>query len=233
MSRLHRTAMGELIAEITAGELAPGDMLPKEVALSERFEVSRGVARECIRGLEERGLVRVKHGRGATVAESTEWDIFDPEVLPAVLASPAGDQLVNEAIECQRLLEVEAAGLAADRAQHPDLDALTDAVERMAEAARRPTGAGQAHVADLNFHHALVRASGNRAIARMSEPLHRALATARRHGNSKTDIQDRLADHRRILAAVAAGEAAQARAAMAEHLARATRRQSRSRSRRD
>lgn len=218
MSRLHRTAMRELIAEIVAGDLVPGDMLPREVALAERFDVSRGVARECIRGLEERRLVRVKHGRGATVTEPAEWDVFDPEVLEAVLASPGGDDLVAEAIECQPLLEVEAAGLAAQRAKPTDIDALTDSIERMAKAARRPTRAQHAHAADLEFHREVVRASGNRAIARMSEPLHRALVGAAGPRDGRIEIENRLADHRRILAAIAARDAAEARAAMAEHL---------------
>jgi GntR family transcriptional repressor for pyruvate dehydrogenase complex len=233
MSRLHRTAMRDLIGEIVAGDLAPGDMLPKEVALAERFEVSRGVARECIRGLEERGLVRVKHGRGATVTEPAEWDVFDSEVLAAVLASPRGDELLVEAIECQRLLEVEAAGLAAQRAEHADLDALTHAVERMAEAMRRPRSAEQAQAADLDFHRAVVRASGNRAIARMSELLHRALGNAGGPRGSTSEIQAGLADHRRILAAIAARDAAEARAAVAEHLAAGARRLRRRASSRD
>jgi len=41
--------------------------------------VSRGVARECIRAMEERGLISVKHGKGATVNGSELWNMFDPE----------------------------------------------------------------------------------------------------------------------------------------------------------
>src|SRR5918999_39849 len=135
MSRLHRTAMRELLDDIVGGAVPPGEMLPREVDLVERFGVSRGVVRECIRGLEERGVVRVKHGRGATVTEPPDWDVFDPDVLEALLRSPDGDALEAEAIECQRLLEVEAAGLAAQRARDEDLAALTDAVARMKGAA--------------------------------------------------------------------------------------------------
>src|SRR5688500_4509891 len=102
MTRRHEGPLRDLLAEIAAGEFAPGDMLPGEVALTERFDVSRGVVRECIRGLEDRGIVAVKHGRGATVRETDEWDVLDPEVLEAMLAAPAGTALVDEALECQR-----------------------------------------------------------------------------------------------------------------------------------
>src|SRR5215218_3429617 len=80
MSRLHRQLMRVLIADIASGALTPGDKLPREADLAAQFSVSRGVARECIRGLEERGLVDVKHGRGATVNPEQRWDVFDPDV---------------------------------------------------------------------------------------------------------------------------------------------------------
>jgi DNA-binding FadR family transcriptional regulator len=59
--------MAELIARVAAGAYPAGAMLPKEELLAAELDVSRGVVRECIRALEERGVVRVRHGRGATV----------------------------------------------------------------------------------------------------------------------------------------------------------------------
>lgn len=222
MSRLHRTALRELLEDIVSGDLAPGAMLPRETDLAERFHVSRGVARECLRGLEERGVVRVKHGRGATVTEPADWDVFDPDVLEALLGSQQGDELEAEAIECQRLLEVEAAGLAAQRAQDRDLAELTSAVERMVDAAghteRSPAAVDRFYDADLDFHRAVVRASGNRAIGRMSRPLHRALSVAARRRGNVAELPLTVGEHHRILAAVADGNAQAARDAMAAHL---------------
>jgi GntR family transcriptional regulator, galactonate operon transcriptional repressor len=215
--------MRELLDDIVAGAVAPGEMLPREVDLVERFQVSRGVVRECLRGLEERGVVRVKHGRGATVTEPQEWEVFDPDVLEAMLRSPHGDALEEEAIECQRLLEIEAAGLAAERARDEDLAALTAAIDRLAEAddhaARVPAAVDRFHDADLDFHRAIVRASGNRAIGRLSAPLHRALAVAARRRADVPGPDDAVGAHRRILSAVAAGNADAAREAMGAHLA--------------
>lgn len=222
MSRLHRVPLRELLEDIVSGDLAPGAMLPRETDLAERFHVSRGVARECIRGLEERGVVRVKHGRGATVTEPPEWDVFDPDVLEALLGSPQGDELEAEAMECQRLLEVEAAGLAAQRAHDRDLAELTGAVERMVDAAghaeRGPAAIDRFYDADLDFHRAVVRASGNRAIGRMSQPLHRALSVAARRRGHVAELPVTVGEHHRILAAVADGNAQAARDAMAAHL---------------
>src|SRR5690242_8847214 len=108
MSRLHEHLMRVLIADIVSGRLGEGSPLPREAALAAQFGVSRGVARECIRGLEERGLVRVKHGRGATVNESGRWRVFDPEVLSGLLESVHGTAVLGEYLECRRILEIEA-----------------------------------------------------------------------------------------------------------------------------
>ena len=50
-----------IIGDIASGGYSEGELLPRESDIAERFGVSRGVARECTRGLEERGLVRVRH----------------------------------------------------------------------------------------------------------------------------------------------------------------------------
>src|SRR5215218_10543813 len=127
MSRLHEHLMRVLIADIASGRVAPGEALPREADLAAQFGVSRGVARECLRGLEERGLVRVKHGRGATVNPDDRWNVFDPDVLGALLDGDQGAAILTEYLECRRILEIEAASLAAERATETDLANLSDA----------------------------------------------------------------------------------------------------------
>jgi len=65
MARRHRDVLRVLIADIVGGVREEGEQLPRETDLVEEFGVSRGVVRECIRALEERHLVSVKHGKGA------------------------------------------------------------------------------------------------------------------------------------------------------------------------
>lgn len=223
MTRLHEHLMQVLIADVARGRLLPGSRLPRETDLAEQFAVSRGVARECIRGLEERGLVAVKHGRGATVNESARWRVLDPDVLQAVLGSPSGAEVLQEYLECRRILEIEAAGLAAERASEPQLAVLADAFARMTAAAERaednPPAEDLYHSADIAFHRALIDAAGNRALGNLTEPIHRALSAARRPLARPDHRFDRsLPEHERILRAVARGDAAGARRAMAEHL---------------
>ena len=223
MARLHEELMRVLIADVAAGHLRPGDRLPRETDLADQFGVSRGVARECVRGLEERGLVAVKHGKGAVVRAEREWNVFSPQVLSAVLASEHGPDVLSEYLECRRLLEIEAAGLAAERATGSDVKILSAALDRMASAASRSPGGGLAedhyHAADVAFHRAIIVATGNRALRRMTEPVEEALYAARRPlARPELRTERSLPEHRRILSAIAAREPDEARAAMREHL---------------
>src|SRR4051812_6391204 len=153
--------MMEIAGDIVAGRLATGDVLPREVALAERYEISRGVARECLRALEERGLVTVKHGSVTTVNPRDSWDLFDVDVLTVALASPDADRLLGEYLECRRIIEVEAAGLAAERATRERIGALEDRFEAMVAAVAIPPARGQEgadHAAGVPVHLAPGRA---------------------------------------------------------------------------
>ncbi|HET8815165.1 MAG TPA: FadR/GntR family transcriptional regulator [Solirubrobacterales bacterium] len=222
MARLHRDAMRVLIGEIVTGRLEPGDQLMREVDLAERFGVSRGVARETIRALEERGLITVRHGRGATVNEAESWNVFDPDVLGVLLETERKTEVLSEYLECRRILEVEAAGLAAARASAEDVERAAEALSRMEESAKRvPSDAAEAlfHHADIDFHQALIAGTGNRALGGLVERIHSALLLARYPlARPEYRLERALPEHRRILEAVAAGDVEEARAAMRDHL---------------
>lgn len=211
--------MRELISEITSGERSEGEVLPRETDLADRFEVSRGVARESLRALEERGLVHVKHGRGATVRPASEWDLFDGAVMAGMMAGPRAAPAVAASVECLQIVEAEAAGLAAQRASSEDLVALSQAVERLDQAARREASNAaadrRARAAELDFHRALMRATKNPPLARIGEPLHEALADASRNrGATREATVRRRRDYKRVLEAVAERDPEAARAAM-------------------
>lgn len=215
--------MRVVIADITSGELATGQKLARETDLAKSFGVSRGVVREAIRGLEERGLIEVKHGRGATVNPDSDWDVFSAEVLSALLLTQRAAGVLREYLECRRILEIEAAGLAAERATTQHLATLADCLAQMTASAHRARGNPAAedfyHQADTAFHRAVIAAAGNRALGRMTEPVHRALGEARRPlAKPEFRLERSIPEHKRILSAIADRDPGEARAAMGDHL---------------
>lgn len=215
--------MDALTQEIVGGQLLPGEMLPREADLAQRFGVSRGVAREGIRAMEERGLISVRHGRGATVNELSAWNTLDPDVLGPLLAGPYRVDVLEDYMEARRILEVEAAGLAAERAREEDLAAMRRALAAMEQAA---TGSAtrateeRFHEADIAFHQALIGGTRNRALCSLTESIHAAVLTTRFWlARPEYRLERAMPEHRAILAAVVAGDPAAARAAMSAHLA--------------
>ena len=94
--------------------------------------------------------------RRARAGRSYEWDRFDSDVLAALLGGPRAAGVIGEYLESRRVLEVEAAALAAERAGEPELEHLSEAFERMkltAEGARdNPAGEALYREADVDFH---------------------------------------------------------------------------------
>jgi DNA-binding FadR family transcriptional regulator len=198
--------METLLERIAGGTYPVGSMLPKEQDLAAELDVSRGVVRETIRALEERGVVRVRHGRGASVMPQRAWNVLDPDVFAAVHGAAGGRRLVSEAVEARAIVQGEAAALAAERNRPEAVRALTTAVEAIETAPRERLAA-----AELEFDRALADASGNRPLARVATALADAMASApARNGRPE--------DYRRVLDAIASGDPAAARAAMEAHL---------------
>jgi GntR family transcriptional regulator, galactonate operon transcriptional repressor len=220
---LHREMMAVLLGAVTAGVMEEGEKLPTLTELASRFGVSTGVARECQRALAERGIVSVHHGRRAVVRPEADWDVFHPEVLEALLAGPRGSQVLGEYLESRRIVEVEAAALAAERATPEAVRDVARAFERMQTAAEEASvnRAAETHYreTDVAFHRAIIRATGNRTLARMAEPIHRALNTTfGALARPEARFERSLPEHRRILEAIERNDPGGAREAMRAHL---------------
>lgn len=214
--------MLEFVDAIVSGALEPGARIPKETALAEQYDISRGVARECLRGLEERGLVTVRHGSATTVNPRAAWDLLDADVITAALGGAAAVSLLGDYLECRRMIEIDGAGLAAARATDADVARLAACLEdmRAAVALRRARDQERAyHRADVAFHLALVQATGNDALVSLVRRIDGALLAARyplaRPAYRRTRA---LPEHEAILEAVRTGDEAAARSAMATHL---------------
>jgi GntR family transcriptional repressor for pyruvate dehydrogenase complex len=210
MSRLHREPLQRLIALIVEGTYRPADKLPREEVLAERYFVSRGIVRECLRALEDRGLVAVRHGVGAFVAAREQWAVVQPDVLAALLRTPAAARLLPEILDFQRVLEVEAARHAA--VGH--VCGRDGALERELAALGRATSEADVVAAVAGLRTAIMRAEGRSLVRGVHVALQRALDMAGAASPRPADPASAVEPMRTVVRAIRTGDARAAAASM-------------------
>lgn len=195
-----------------------GDRLPTETLLMAEFGVSRTVVREALSKLQAAGLVETRHGIGTFVA-----GLGDPAAFRIAPEQMSTLQDVIAVLELRIAIETEAAALAALRRGDSDLQQLREAVRAFAEAVHEGRDAVGA---DLQFHQAVARATGNShfidviaALGTGAIPRARLGGQAAAGAQQRTYLQRVNLEHESILDAIAAGDAEGARAAMRTHLA--------------
>lgn len=210
----------QLTDAIMSRQIQPGERLPSERNLGEKFKVSRTVVREAFRSLAARGLVRVTAGRGVEVQEFGSENVADSMRLLVRGRKQLDYGKVNEV---RTVVEVQTAGLAAERAQPEDIERL----ERICDEHDRALRDGNIVAAgelDFQFHRELVRACDNELLVAMLDSIADVLREVRNQAMGVPHAsEDGLKAHRRILKSVKSGNATSARNAMAEHLAEAER----------
>jgi GntR family transcriptional repressor for pyruvate dehydrogenase complex len=211
-TKLRDRAAERILEMVISGNLSPGERLPPERELCERLGVSRTVVREALNLLEVRGLLEIEHGRGAVVSGGGGHAVRDTlELLLRVRPRALG-----ELLEIRRILEVEIAGLAAERALPEDVRAMREALDRMRTRIDAPEGYVDA---DVEFHAHLARCTRNEVLLVMLEPVVELLRASRRVTASLPGTARRaLREHAAILDRVAAGDVEGARCEMRAHL---------------
>lgn len=205
---------GEVQKLILNDLLRPGDRLPAERDLAIKFQVSRTVVREAIRSLAAQGLVDVQQGRGTVVCVPSVASLTPPMTL---LLKGNKDLDHAKVIEVRRVLEIEIAGIAAERRTSKDLEAMEQILEN-----RHETRANrEAFVEwDMAFHAALAKATGNELFSLLLDSVAAVMRKVREVGFDVPGTPERAYRyHRLILDEVAAGDPAKAREAMIKHLA--------------
>jgi GntR family transcriptional regulator, transcriptional repressor for pyruvate dehydrogenase complex len=220
--RLTHELIERLTADIVGGKLPAGARLPTEQQLIAATGVSRTVVREAVAALRAEGLVVTRQGVGAFVAASPRRPF---RIHAGELRSL---REVIEVMELRTGIEIEAAGLAAERGTPAALRQIADAYAAIEQAFRRGDVAVDE---DFAFHCRIAEATGNPQFGRFLEYLGRFIIprqTVRVAAGSARERQaylDRIqAEHREILQAIRAHAVARARAAMRRHLLNSRRR---------
>src|SRR6202051_134222 len=212
-SRLFEQIVQRVEDSILRGQLKPGDQLPAERDLAQRFGVSRTAVREAVKTLREKGLVEAYSGRGTFVTNGTSQAIR--QSLDLMIRINRQEGPANLA-ELRFVLEPEIAALAAERIEEQLLSTMREAVAVMDRSLRDP----EAYVeADLDFHLALAEAAGNPLILSLLDSIVGPLRAQRSrifnvgHGTRRAEFHPKM-----ILAAVEQRDSEGARARTRAHL---------------
>ena len=199
---------------ITSGDLGPGDRLPPEKELSERLGLSRNSLREAVKALEVIRVLDVRRGDGTYVTS------LEPRLLLEAMSFVVDlhtDRSVLEIFGVRRILEPAAAALAA-RQLSPETAAR---LEQLMDETDAVAGVEDLVAHDLEFHQAIVEASGNEYLSRLVESMSSATVRARIwRGITQQGATERtIAEHRGILDALQRGDSRLAEALMLTHIA--------------
>lgn len=202
---------------IDSGALGPGARLPPERDLAEQVGVSRPTVRAGLRTLAALGVIQSRRGSGTYIPDGPPTLGADALSFLAALHKFTRDDVY----EARRVLEVGAAGMAAERATPDQLATLADEVAGLFASL---TDRQVFLVHDINFHRSVAAASGNPIVASLVEMVsalyyERRRVTAERAADR--DLRDAADAHRQIYQAIRSRDSERARHLMDHHLRRA------------
>jgi GntR family transcriptional regulator, transcriptional repressor for pyruvate dehydrogenase complex len=199
---------------IISGALRPGDRLPREADLAQRLGLSRSSLREAVRALSLVRILDVRQGDGTYVTSLDAALLLDALSFVVELHQ---DQSVLELLEARRLLEAEAAALAAVRIAPEQVAELRALIAAMPGC----SGVEEFVENDLGFHRTIAEAAGNGVLAKLLESLSGRTIRARiwRAITQSGAIDRTVAEHQAICDAIEQQSPELARAWMSVHIA--------------
>lgn len=219
-ARLVDGVLSQLSAAILDGRIRPGEPLPGEQRMADRFGVSKQVVREAVSQLAGQGVLEVGQGKATRVRAQMDAEPLSRFWRFAVGTTREG---VAEAVELRRMIEPPAARLAAARATEEGVAEL----RRLLGAMEAAVGDPEAWLpADMEFHEQVARMSANRLVllhVRAMRPVVEPVMAAfnARPDRTAADWRTTVRRHARIFEAVAARDPDIAEAAMLAHFAEA------------
>lgn len=202
----------KLVGHLVRGDWEEGEKIPPERELCRQLGVGRASLREALKAIEMMGMIETRLGEGTFVCSRTAF--LSRPLLWAIAGSSKEE--IEELIEARRLMEVELAGLAAERGSLDDLAKIHSFLQQMENAA---DDLDRFQDADISFHIAIGLASHNRILSNALMLTRNLLlqwigSASRRSGVPQLAIDQ----HREIYQALERRDAAGARGAMTVHL---------------
>lgn len=201
---------------IESGQVEPGSKLPTERELSRMLNVSRPSLREALRALNLLGIIENRAGNGTYL--STPSDKWPLEPFSLLFTISKGRLI--DIFEVRKSLEGTAAALAAERRSDEDLKVMKNSLKSMEDNLEDDAAYAKN---ELEFHRALIEASGNLVIADMMEKLYGLLQETRtqfsaHHQNTMLLRKQDYLNHKTIFNHIMASDKEKATRSMVDHL---------------
>ncbi|WP_131113221.1 transcriptional regulator NanR [Lichenihabitans psoromatis] len=218
--KLSDEVFDRLKAMITSGDVRPGEAIPSERDLMERFGVGRPAIREAMQALSNMGLLSISHGERAKVRQLTARSLIQQVDMAANIMLTTSPDSLDHLKDARRFFERGMVREAALRATSDDIAQLDAVVDRQ----RESLGQAEAFIAaDMAFHTQIAALSGNPIYAGVSEAMLNWLKHYHTHVLIWTGKETlTLSEHAEIIAAIAARDPDQAETAMIRHLDRSS-----------
>jgi DNA-binding FadR family transcriptional regulator len=210
--RLHDTIARNLGLDIVAGRCNAGELLANEIDASGQLKVSRTAYREALRILAAKGLVHSRPKVGTRISVPECWNLLDRDVLSWLFESEPDEKLLESLFELRKIIEPEAAALAATRRTREHLGSMQFALHDLAQ---YPLTTEFGLTADQDFHSTILRAAGNAFLISLTSGIASAITWAtvfKQRANCLA--RDPIPDHQRVYDAIEAADAVAARRSM-------------------
>jgi DNA-binding FadR family transcriptional regulator len=200
--------------QITQGTLKTGDMLPPERELCEQLGVSRTALREAVRMLVSKGLLETRPGVGTIVCQLTSNHVLEP--LSILVQTSNGGITLDHLHEVRKILEVENARQAAEKASPEDIERIHVILRHMEVV----QGVGEQFAAlDSEFHRLIAEMTHNPLLLLLLDTMRDLISEVRAKVWQYQNLaQVVIPDHQQIAQFIAAHQADEAAQAMQDHL---------------
>lgn len=200
----------ELMKYIFQEPVEPGQRIPSEFELAEKFGVGRSTVREAVKGLVSRGILEVRRGSGTYVI-NTSFPGEDPLGLSRI-----GDKykMALDLFEVRLMIEPEIAALACRNASDRELEKL----KRLCDETEQLYRGGHNHInKDIEFHTCIARCSKNQVVETLIPVINTAVHTFA-NVTHRLLIEETLETHRAVTNAILKRDSVGAKCAMMMHL---------------
>lgn len=201
----------QLRNNIIDGIWKQGDKLPSENDLVEAFGVSRITIRQALSKLTTLGLIETRTGEGSFVTE-LKPGIFMNNMIPYIYLN---QESLEELLEFRYVIEVETAGIAANKITDEDIERLEKSLKRMES---NVDDLSKYVEEDLHFHMIIANSSKNSLIIQIHNIVRSIIKRSIKNLTENIGVENGLKYHKQIIEALKERDEVMVKNIMREHL---------------